>query len=163
MVAKKKRTSKTVTAKLARDRAIRNYQFLYPVLINCELVRQVAEEEQKEKEPELFISAALKLVSKTKGLNVALCQFQAGEQVGELETLKVIATYYVALRADGMSVPKENSLRELLAQNAGVSAWPLFRTLFAQIVAQANETLPLLPTEIDFGWEELESDIVSKS
>jgi len=163
MVAKRKRPPKKTAGALTKDRVIRNYQFLFPVLINCELVREVAEEKEKEKEPELFISAALKLLSRTKTLNVALCQFQAGEQVGELETLRVLATYYVALRVDGVNEPEEDRLRELLAQNASVSAWPLFRTLFAQLVAQANEALPLLPTETDFRWEEMDSDPASKS
>ena len=131
-------------------------QLLYPVLLSCEFARDVTDEED-EKEPTRFYDATIKPAGITDGLNVGLCKFSAGEKVGDFETLRLEASYYVAFRASGTQ-PTDAAFRELMAQVASISAWQLFRTLYSQVVSQANEELPALPAEPDFMWLKMDQE-----
>jgi hypothetical protein len=148
-VTKQKRSTKA-DANSAQDVTTKNLRFLYPVLLGCELDREVDDSEE-EKEPERFYYATIRPVNISDGLNVALCEFSAGEKIGEKETLKFNALYYVAFETSNTQ-PSNAIFRKLIQQIAIVSAWPLFRSLFSQMVSQANEDLPALPAEPEFQW-----------
>jgi hypothetical protein len=142
---------------LVDEQSIGKTQLLYPVLLSCQLVRDAEEDEDEEKESNRFYDATIKPVTISESLNVALCQFSAGQTEGELTTLKFEAIYYVAFRANGTQ-PSEGGFRELMVQTASVSAWPLFRALYSQVVSQANEDLPALPAEPSLTWQKMDDD-----
>jgi hypothetical protein len=158
-----RKVSKPKSAEMVEDNSVEEQtsggdrqQLLYPVLLSCELTRDVTDEED-EKEPTRFYDATIKPASITDGLNVGLCSFSAGEKVGDFETLRLEASYYVAFRAGGTQ-PTDSAFRELMAQVASISAWQLFRTLFSQVVSQANQELPALPEEPDFTWLKMDQE-----
>jgi hypothetical protein len=53
-------------------------------------------------------------------------------------------------KEDAESRAPEDRLKELFSDHARVSAWPQFRMLFAQISAQGNSDLPMLPMDTEF-------------
>lgn len=137
--------------------SLRQIGLLHPVLIKCQLDRGVEQEDSEEKEAERFYEAVAKPGWISEGLNVGLCEFSAGEKKGDVTTLKFDASYYVAFRLDS-GEPSEENYRKVIEQIARVSAWPVFRSLYSQVVTQANEDLPALPADPDIIWKKGEED-----
>lgn len=91
-----------------------------------------------------------------------MCRYSAGQGPGsdglvdqdELDEqfFEVNATYLISFSAD-TAVPEEERRSKLL-ETATSSAWPLFRTLFAQVTTQATMDLPALPLKPDLDWED---------
>ena len=102
-------------------------------------------------------------------LHAALCHFSAGESIEADDTsdpddedvplFEINATYLIALQSDA-AVPTPE-LRQRLADAAVSSAWPLFRTLFAQAATQATIDLPMLPLKPDLDWDDDVETIVA--
>ena len=83
--------------------------------------------------------------------------FQRERRKATLRQLKFDASYYVAFRLDS-GEPSEENYRKVIEQIARVSAWPVFRSLYSQVVTQANEDLPALPADPDIIWKKGEED-----
>ncbi len=125
----------------------------YPVLIDCNL--DWSPEGPPGDTAERFYDSAIRISEKAwkEEVTVAVCSFSAGKKVKENKIVEIRAAYAIAVSCTG----DRNSLsradrKKLLEEAAGVSAWPLFRSLFAQIASQTNLELPLLPNAPKLRW-----------
>lgn len=128
------------------------------VLVDCNLdwSPQGTEDEDSKKNLQLFYDGVIQFVERTlkQKRTVALCVFSAGQRTKDKKNIfEVRSQYMVAVsHDDGQGVLSGMDRKKLLEEVVAISAWPLFRSLFAHMVSQTVMDLPLLPSTPRLRW-----------
>ena len=135
---------------------VEGLDFAYPVLMDCSLNWSSNPENPSDEKPERFYDCGLRFAEdamKETELSPALCFFSAGQKIKDEKIFEVRAIYVVAVKLSGKNgATNKADIKKLLEEIAGTAAWPLFRTLFAQICSQATRDLPFLPALPKLRW-----------
>ena len=128
------------------------FKLFYPVLAECAFERNKRPDGASEEDKaERFYDSTVELPDEPVGkVDVAVCEFVAGQQVKETNILEVRATYFVGIECTGLKSVEEK--RAILQEFVAASAWPMFRDLFIHIGSQSSEELPLLPNAPRLRW-----------
>jgi hypothetical protein len=147
MIAKSKSQRVTETASFAR------VKLLYPVLHTCTLHTNNEPDDSGNAKPQRFYDATVRAMEQPrKRLNMASCQFSAGQKVKDISILEIEANYYVAFRSTENFEIADADKKALLEGIAASSAWPLFRDLYIHMASQSGEELPILPNIPKLRW-----------
>jgi hypothetical protein len=123
----------------------------YPVLFSCSLERKP--EGDGKRAAERFYDCALSLqTDDDEDLNVAICEFSAGQKSKDVKIIEIKAVYLIAYSDDGLSNEQLAEKKSFLKELAEISAWPLFRDLFIHAGSQSGAELPLLPNVPKIRW-----------
>jgi len=133
------------------------YKPLYPILMNSSFQRNDIRARNEGIQREKFIAGTVSIYSSgSDDFRLASCEFSAGEELKseadqekEEPFFEVKAEYIIAVRFSGR-VPNDEEMILLFTDVAATSAWPLFRSHFAMVTAQAITELPPLPLVPDF-------------
>jgi hypothetical protein len=142
--------------------------FYYPVLVDCVLEWGATPESVGGEKPERFYDSSLRLADdnmKKSKMSVAACFFSAGQKSKEKKIFEIRTMYLIAVKHSGERAAAINwaDRTKLLEESAETAAWPLFRTLFAQMASQTNLDLPLLPNMPKLRWLQQEKRAAAES
>lgn len=131
-----------------------------PVLVDCHLDWSPQEndegENSKKDDLQRFYDCVVQFVERAPKLKttIASCVFTAGQKTKDKKNIfEVRSQYMIAVSHDGgYSALSQADRKKLLEEAATISAWPLFRSLFAHMVSQTVMDLPLLPSTPKVRW-----------
>jgi hypothetical protein len=158
----KRSTSKALVPKHIEAKttsAIAGMDFYHPILLDCNLdwspAESVDSRENQNTKPLRFYDTALRYIeaSEKNISTIATCAFSAGQKIEDKKILEARCTYMIGVKhGGGHSILSKADRKKLLEEIAATAAWPLFRALFAQMVAQTIVELPLLPNIPKLRW-----------
>lgn len=136
----------------APDEASRKARLFPPILSDASFSRNTPPDDvEKDVQGERFYDATLYQYGDSGVVQIAICDFMAGQKIKDVNILEVRATYFVGVHLDNYTATAaENkfALEELVSS----SAWPMFRDLFSHIASQSGDELPLLPNAPTLRW-----------
>jgi hypothetical protein len=127
--------------------AVGNLRLYYPILSSCMMERSdfPQEETKNKKKKTRFYDAVIQIIDSNANIDMALCEFAAGQKLADKKIIEIKATYFVGISLDGAKLGVDDK-NKLFIEMTQTSVWPMFRDLFIHIGSQASEELPLLPT-----------------